>query len=114
MGAKQKRNTLPLREAGIPRRLQRVAILPIEVVVPNPATMLVLLKVCSQPVGGLQSFLQTGSVRCLAEKIKVREPPLRDRNRVILQADCAAIVEHGYSGRIVGARVVGLLAKRHV
>src|SRR5208282_756449 len=46
--------------------------------------------------------------------VVVPEAPLRNRDRVVLQADGAAVVEHGDTRSIVMPGVVCLLAKRHV
>jgi hypothetical protein len=48
------------------------------------------------------------------EEIVVPQAVLRDRDRVVLQADAAVIVEQRHTGGIVGAGIVGLIREQHV
>ena len=48
------------------------------------------------------------------KKIEVPQTPLRDCNRVVLQADVAVVVEQGNAGGVVGSGVAGLLEEGHV
>src|ERR1700690_652943 len=82
--------------------------------VPDPEAMRILFEVGRKPVRGADSFLKALIIGILSKAIVVRESPLRDGYRVVLQADRAAIVEHGNSVSVVRTGVVGLFAKRHV
>lgn len=48
------------------------------------------------------------------EKVVISEPPLRDSNRVVLQADAAAVIEHRNASGVMRPGVIGLLEKWHV
>ena len=82
--------------------------------VPNPKPVSILLQVGGKAIGSFESFLPTSFVSGFAETVAVREPPLRNRDRVVLQANRSVVVEHGNAGSIVVTGVVRLFAKQHV
>src|ERR1035438_1239651 len=110
----KKRNSLSLRQSGIPWGLERVTIIPVKMMVPHPQPVSILLQVGGKPIGGRKSLLPTNFVTALAETVVIREPPLRNCNRVVLQADGSVVVEHGNASAIVVPGVVRFLAKQHV
>src|SRR5271168_3215325 len=110
----EKRHTLSLRQSRIPRRFERVAILPVKMMVPDPQPVSVLFQIGGKPIGGFESLLPTAFIGCLAKQVVVREAPLRNRDRVVLQANRAVIIEHGDTSAVVMPSIVRLLAKEHV
>ena len=81
---------------------------------PNRKPVSILFQVGGKPIGSFESFLPASAVTGLAETVVVREPPLCNRNRVVLQADHSVIVEHGNAGSIVVPGIFRLLTKHHV
>ena len=82
--------------------------------VPNPKPVRIPFQVGGKPIGSFESSLPARVVTRFAEPVVVREPPLRNRDRVVLQANHSVIVEHGNAASIVVTSVVRLLAKQHV
>src|SRR5580692_12569794 len=62
----------------------------------------------------LSSFFTLFCTSGLAEEVVVAQTPLRNRDRVVLQADFAVVVEHRNTGRIVMSWIVRFLGKQHV
>src|SRR6266536_156333 len=114
MSAQKQRNTLSLGQSGIPGRFQGVAVVPVEMVVPDPEAERILLQIIAKPSGSLQRLLAAGLVTGGAELIVVRQAPLSDSDWVVLEADHSSIVEHGNAVGVVGAGVIGLFAKQHI
>src|SRR5581483_6060251 len=84
MSTEQHGDSLPLRQAGIPRVLQGLAIFPIKVVIPDPDPQSVSLEMSTQPVARLAETFATDVLAGPAAKIEVAKSPLRDRDRVVL------------------------------
>ncbi len=63
---------------------------------------------------GGQEFFFSADISRVAIEIEVAESPLRDRNRVVLQADAAVVVQHGNASGIVVAAIVRLFREEHV
>ena len=82
--------------------------------VPDPKPVSILFQVGGEPIGSFEGLLPARLVTCLAETVVVREAPLRDRDRVVLQANHSVVVEHGNAGGVVVPGVIRLLAKQHV
>ena len=106
MRAQQQRDSLPLGEAGIPGRFQRIPILPVKVMVPDPDSMRVLLEIATSQSLAARNFFCALLTLVSRKQIVVPQSPLRDRDGVVLQADLAVIVEHGNTVRIVASCVV--------
>ena len=68
----------------------------------------------AQPVARREKSLSSFFTLSLAEEVVVAQTPLRNRDRVVLQADFAVVVEHWNTGRIVMPRIVRFLGKQHV
>src|SRR6266576_2314511 len=91
----EQRDALSLREARIPRSLERVPVFPVEVMVPDPHALTILFHVGNQPVTGGEKFLAAGLFLVTREEIVVPQPVLSYGDRVVLQTDRAVIVESG-------------------
>ena len=68
----------------------------------------------AQPVACREKSLSSFFTLSVAEEVVVPQTPLRNRDRVVLQADFAVVVEHWNTGRIVMSRIVRFLGKQHV
>src|SRR5580704_4171215 len=68
----------------------------------------------AQPVASGEESLSSFFILGLAENAVVAQAPLRNSDRVVLQADLAVVVEHRNTGRIVMSRIVSFLGKQHV
>src|ERR1700704_449324 len=82
--------------------------------IPHPESVRVLFEVRAQPVSSFKSFLPAALVACFAEAVIVRQAPLRNRDRVVLQTDGTAIVEHRDAAGVVLSAIIGLFSKPHV
>ena len=107
-------NSLPLRQPGVPRSSESVAVFPIEVVVPDCESLRILLEVRDQPVGAYEEFLAARWIGAAAKEVVICQAILRDGNGVVLQADLAVVVELRNAGRIVMPLIVRLLGEQHV
>ena len=73
--------------------MERVAVLPVEVVVPDGDTICVRLEMRAQPVGDAEKVLFAGRIVGSAPEVVVAESELSDGDGVVLQADVSVIVE---------------------
>src|SRR5208283_3466491 len=108
------RDSLPLRQGRIPWGSERIAVLPVEIVVPDGEARSVLFEVCAEPVGSEEKFLSPFKIAALTEKVVVAQAVLRDGDRVVLHADTSVIVKQRNAVWIVSTRIVGLLGEQHV
>src|SRR5579859_3215294 len=114
VGANQKRDSLPLRQGRVPRGFERIAILPVEVMVPDGQAVRIRFKVRGQPVGNQEKFLAAFWIGSAAPEVVVAQSKLRDGDGIVLQADVAVIVELRNAGWIVSAAVVSFLREEHI
>src|SRR5208283_2880899 len=114
VGSHQHRDSLPLRQGRIPWGSERIAVLPVEIVVPDGEARAVLFEVCAEPVGSEEKFLSPFKIAALTEKVVVAQAVLRDGDRVVLHADTSVIVKQRNAVWIVSTRIVGLLGEQHV
>src|SRR5580700_862972 len=68
----------------------------------------------TQPIAGRYEFLLSLLTLLSAKKVVIAQPPLRNRDRVVLQTDSSAIVKLRNSRRIVRSSVISFLSKQHV
>ena len=68
----------------------------------------------AEPIAGRYEFLFSFIAVTLAKQVVVAQSPLRNRNRVVLQSDFAAVVKQRNAGRIVRPSVIRFLGKQHV
>src|SRR5207245_1610423 len=99
---------------GVPRRFQRSAVFPIEMVVPHPDPKGVLLQAGAEPVARSEELFLALFLAPAAKQVVIPQAPLSDGNRVVLQADLSVVIQQRNTSRIVGATIIGLLEERHV
>src|SRR5258708_10019433 len=88
--------------------------LPIKMVVPYPNARCILLKMSANPIAGCEKFLPALFVPRAAKRVVVAQSPLGDRNRVVLQPDLAAVIEHRNTLGVAVSGIVRLSGKGHV
>ena len=114
MRAQEQRNSLSLRQTGIPGCPQSVAIFPIEMMIPYPEAGRILLEMIAQPDRGFKEFIFAGGICAPARQIVISQSPLCDCNRVVLQSDAAAVIEHGDAICVVVTGIICLRFEAHV
>src|SRR5262250_1996945 len=112
MCTNQQRDSLPLCQTRVPRRPQRLAIIPFEVVVPDGESTRVRLETFIEPIrreyDAAPIFLCFRSTK----EIEIAESPLRDGNRVVLHPDGSAVIQHRNAALVERTGVMCLLAER--
>src|SRR5882762_6075762 len=98
----------------MPRRLESLAILPIEIVVPDVNAGSILFQVIAKPIAGTKKLVPSFVVASSDKQVVISQSPLRDGDGIVLQADCTAIVHHGNAMRIAMPGVRSLFGKAHV
>src|ERR1700722_14635701 len=68
----------------------------------------------AKQIAGRHKLLFSLLALTLAKQVVIAQPPLRNRDRVILQGNFSPVVELRNSSRIVRPGVVRLLVKQHV
>ena len=111
VGAEQERQPLALGQPRVPPGSEEGLVLPFEAVGPHVQTGLVGLEIGEQPLAGAKKFFPAQFLSRAQPEVVIAEPPLRDRDRVVLETDVAAVVEHGHARLVVGTGIVGLLAE---
>ena len=83
-------------------------------VFPNPNALGVLIEIGQQPVGTTDQLFPPCWVARTPEQVVIPKPPLCDGDRIVLEADLSAIVEHGDTVGVIMSRVVGFFRERHI
>src|SRR5262245_23626045 len=108
MNATEQRDSLSLSERRVPAGAQEIAVLPVELVLPDRHSVAVRRELADEPVGRRERPLPSLRLPGADVEVEVAEPPLRDRGRIVLQADVTAVVEERDAFGIEMSRVVGL------
>src|SRR5215472_11882019 len=82
--------------------------------VPDPDAVSILLEVGAEPFGDSKEPLFAFDTPATAPKVVAAQAVLRNRDRVVLQADVSVIVELRDALYVVGAPIVGLFREWHV
>jgi hypothetical protein len=114
VSAREQGDSLTLRETGIPGCLKTAAVIPIKVMIPDRQSRGIRLEVLAKPIACQKKLAFSGRISGFSKEAQIPESPLCDRDGVVLNSNCTAIIQQRNTCRIVRSGIERFPGKSHV